>query len=659
MILRYFTAFFVLIMSTSAALAFDECPWQFDLDFESSASLQIMNGAQNRGGLWQPIRHADSEIQKIAKFVGRLDVCFRTNDGLPRRVRLLDGTTAERSANVFPCTASLMPGNLLLTAHHCFHDTAVRESGFTEIDQVRINFNYTDSDLKDHVITFPVDKTAVDGDASVDALVLRIFGGDANKALGGHVPMLIDPDLEPRQALVMIHHPMAQPQMFSDGTCRIDPRQVDVPESSSALRHRCETTGGSSGSLIFDARSLHVVGLHNTGGLGQKRGFNGGHKIAMVEDILKLGFQVASNEQSIVNAPASAESRAALAFVRAQAASDPAEKIALLKAVVTDFPDTEGAALAALELRKASDAVEEEKRRAEAEAERERRLAEAEAAAKAEAELERKIAAAEEEERRLAEAAAAAAAEAEEKKRLDDAIRLVMEEEERKAEAAALALAEEEEKRRAANVEAGKAVDERQETERLADRALAAALLEPTSIGRLILLERVKVEFKGTVASARAAAVIDDEFWNAKPSEPSQPAECISAYLRAPFAPEQTQNSTPQFTPGEPVGLCITLAERGYVTIYNAPPAGNFTQLFPTLQSHPNGEQKVLFEAGREKCLTRNGNDPFFRPSPNQIGQGKISITWTHPDLSFGQVLSETCGARHIQYVNYKVSRSN
>ncbi|MGL4241544.1 MAG: trypsin-like serine peptidase, partial [Beijerinckiaceae bacterium] len=65
--------------------------------------------------------------------------------------------------------------------------------------------------------------------------------------------------------LIVIHHPLGRPKMMSRFRCfgvRNQPQDAN-------FRHRCDTLGGSSGSLLFTTGG-EVVALHKEGGLDPK-----------------------------------------------------------------------------------------------------------------------------------------------------------------------------------------------------------------------------------------------------------------------------------------------------------------------------------------------------------------------------------------------------
>lgn len=295
------------------AHAQDACDFRLDRtkQFEATFKQLLLDEAEQAKGLWQPIRRAQKEVQELARFVGRLDVCLRTPDG--RQVEYLDpvgGFRVKSDKFVGLCTATLLPGNQLITARHCYHDDRVAALGFTEIEAVKVHFDFRQADFIGDVQSFDVSPVEVASVTDVDAMILKVKG-DANGAMGGHIPLIFQTRTQPQDALLMIHHPIAQPTQFSSGTCAVASEQSDLPDHAPNLRHMCETFGGSSGALILDADKRVVVGLHQGADVvkdsfGRVRdGFNIGFKFEPVNEALDLGFApLSAVERTLQGVPA-------------------------------------------------------------------------------------------------------------------------------------------------------------------------------------------------------------------------------------------------------------------------------------------------------------------------------------------------------------------
>ncbi len=375
--MRFILPIIALVIAVLAqpARALEECNFGFEVDTQSSALQALVDDIQRQGGFWRPIAEAPDDVRKVAKHVGRLDICLMTPDGEPRQMVRNGVTHTVRSPLITHCTAALLPGNRLLTNHHCFYEPKLVAAGFTVVREARVNFGYTDRDVTAQVQTFLVGNREVAAARELDALVLQVLGGDANAATGGHVPMDMQTAFTPRRAMTMIHHPNGAPQQYSTGTCQVHRRQAEVSETASNLRHTCETSFGSSGSLLLDARNLRVMGLHNQGGLGPQGGFNGAHKITSIEEALKIGFTIEAPpppppplppppepEPDAVAGPAPGpvvdatpappdpQAGAALALTDALLERDPLARRSALEAILINFPGTAASVSATIAL---------------------------------------------------------------------------------------------------------------------------------------------------------------------------------------------------------------------------------------------------------------------------------------------------------------------
>lgn len=277
----------------SAAHALAECDFGFDVTTESSAFHSITIDGVQQTGAWKSIDSAPARLRDVARYVGRLQICLATPDDQPRTLHVNGQAIEIKSPFVTSCTATLLSENRLITNHHCYYGPRLVAAGFEIVEEVRVNFLYRSEDNTAAVKTYRVHTQEIAKDKGLDALLLRVRG-DAVGDLGGHFPMRHKPDAAANDALFMVHHPGGKPQQYSSGGfCQVHPRQSDIDPAHSAFRHTCESTGGSSGSLILDAQSLAVVALHNAGGLSGARGsYNKGHKFAPIDAALGLGFTV-------------------------------------------------------------------------------------------------------------------------------------------------------------------------------------------------------------------------------------------------------------------------------------------------------------------------------------------------------------------------------
>jgi V8-like Glu-specific endopeptidase len=213
--------------------------------------------ASNRGA-FEPVSELDSRdaLAQLARPIGRLDVVMRD-----KRNGQEIGTS---------CTAALLPGNHVLTNHHC-----LPLSGPLEPLRASILMDYLTQDGRGSK-RYDVDVRPMEADAELDFAVTKA-SGDPVREFG--TARLQVADILPNQSLVIIHHPLGRPKVISRFRCLATREQADGPD----LRHRCDTLGGSSGSLIYDAASRGVA-LHKEGGLDPKDpgSFNSATRMAAI-----------------------------------------------------------------------------------------------------------------------------------------------------------------------------------------------------------------------------------------------------------------------------------------------------------------------------------------------------------------------------------------
>jgi V8-like Glu-specific endopeptidase len=195
-------------------------------------------------GAFEPIGELDAKdpIAALARPIGRIDVVLRHRK-----------TGEEIGAS---CTGSLLADNYILTNHHC-----LPTEGEFEPVKASILLDYLALDGKT-AKRYVIAAKPVEWNATLDYALVKAEG-EPNAAYGA-VKLQFAPGL-PGQSLMVIHHPLGRPKMMSRFRCLALREQPEATE----LRHRCDTLGGSSGSLIFNTRG-EIVALHREGGLDPK-----------------------------------------------------------------------------------------------------------------------------------------------------------------------------------------------------------------------------------------------------------------------------------------------------------------------------------------------------------------------------------------------------
>lgn len=198
---------------------------------------------QNKGA-FEPIAELDPKdgLAALARPIGRVDIVLRNTSS---------GQQVGAS-----CTGTLLPGDYVLTNHHC-----LPQSGELTPVKASILMDYLTLDGKGSR-RFEIDPKPVEYDARLDYALARVAGNPtavygAARLSGEAVPG--------NRSMLVIHHPLGRPKVMSRFRCFALKDQAEGPD----LRHRCDTLGGSSGSLMFDA-SVAGIALHKEGGLDPK-----------------------------------------------------------------------------------------------------------------------------------------------------------------------------------------------------------------------------------------------------------------------------------------------------------------------------------------------------------------------------------------------------
>lgn len=194
----------------------------------------------NRGA-FEPVAELDPKdpLYALARPVGRLDVVLRNTK-----------TGQEVGSS---CTGELIAGDYVLTNHHC-----LPQSGDLRPVKASLLMDYLTLDGKGSK-RFDVEPAPQEFSATLDFAVAKVSGSPVNEF--GSVK-LVAASPEGARSLLVIHHPLGRPKVMSRFRCLALKEQAEGAE----LRHRCDTLGGSSGSLLY-ALGSEGVALHKEGGL--------------------------------------------------------------------------------------------------------------------------------------------------------------------------------------------------------------------------------------------------------------------------------------------------------------------------------------------------------------------------------------------------------
>lgn len=286
---RIAAAAFVIASTLSGAFAqeFEFPANQFGkLNLRPNQSLggndDFIQAQQN--GVFEPISefNADDIFREWSRPVGRLSMLLRNGAG---------------EEGVATCTATLIADDRILTNYHCI-------PGFdrnVEVVGAVVHFAYLRQDQAEEN-AYRVRIPPLESDPDLDFSVLQVDGQPGQ--VFGHVD--IDPArVAPNTSLYIFHHPAGLPLRLTRFRCKAYSGDA---YAGAEFRHRCDTLGGSSGSLIFDI-DRRVVALHHSGGLNasSRSSFNSGTAIDAIlqrsEIVTRRGAAPAGGSAAIAALP--------------------------------------------------------------------------------------------------------------------------------------------------------------------------------------------------------------------------------------------------------------------------------------------------------------------------------------------------------------------
>lgn len=233
-------------------------------------------------GAFEPIAELDPKdgLAALARPIGRIDIVLRN-----ARSGQMVGAS---------CTGALLPGDYVLTNHHC-----LPQSGDLSPVKASILMDYLTLDGQGSR-RFEIDPRPVEFDARLDYALARVSGNPA--AIYG-TARLSGEAVPGNRSMLVIHHPLGRPKVMSRFRCFA----LKDPGEGPDLRHRCDTLGGSSGSLMFDA-SVAGIALHKEGGLDPKdpSSFNKATRLSAILGRSRILSEIAASQGRPVAAAAPA-----------------------------------------------------------------------------------------------------------------------------------------------------------------------------------------------------------------------------------------------------------------------------------------------------------------------------------------------------------------
>ncbi|MDF0519027.1 hypothetical protein P0R31_17470 [Bradyrhizobium yuanmingense] len=157
---------------------------------------------------------------------------------------------------------------------------------------------------------------------------------------------------------------------------------------------------------------------------------------------------------------------------------------------------------------------------------------------------------------------------------------------------------------------------------------------------------------------------------------------CVAVWATRLNEPHEFENRRTQFRISDQFVLCIRLDIDAYVSIWDAPPHGDVSRLYPNIATHRDNAtvRAVKLSPSKQQCFGLPGTFPLFFPSEQGVGTGKLSVVVTtsldsQPPLQAYKIPGETiapaakeqvsrnyrsaatCGDKIEEYLEYAISR--
>lgn len=109
-------------------------------------------------------------------------------------------------------------------------------------------------------------------------------------------------------------------------------------------------------------------------------------------------------------------------------------------------------------------------------------------------------------------------------------------------------------------------------------------------------------------------------------------AGCVSAWTTKLSEAHDITHRRTQFQPNDQFVLCIRLDADAFVSIWDAPPAGDISRLYPNIVTHGSKNATVRAErmtAGSDHCYGDPSTFPLFFSPDQGFGPGKLWVSAT------------------------------
>lgn len=112
-------------------------------------------------------------------------------------------------------------------------------------------------------------------------------------------------------------------------------------------------------------------------------------------------------------------------------------------------------------------------------------------------------------------------------------------------------------------------------------------------------------------------------------SASSTQAACIDLWARSWSAPHNKTSQKSEFHLNEQFVLCVRVASDAFVSIWDQPPRGSPSRLFPNVFTHKSDNARTRagkLQGEMEHCFGMSDTFPLFFPSDQGQGSGVLSV---------------------------------
>ncbi|MGH6815401.1 MAG: DUF4384 domain-containing protein [Hyphomicrobiaceae bacterium] len=159
-------------------------------------------------------------------------------------------------------------------------------------------------------------------------------------------------------------------------------------------------------------------------------------------------------------------------------------------------------------------------------------------------------------------------------------------------------------------------------------------------------------------------------------------ADCVSLWATGATGARTPSAARSSFKPDERLVLCVRLERDAFVSLWDVPPRGSLSRLYPNRFTHSSDLtlRAVKLEAGKDHCFGTPNTFPLYFPKEQGLGNGRLSAIVTdtldgHPadgdweipgartvtrgrmnEITRQYGLGATCTSRMNAYFDYRIA---